>query len=78
MLKAKVENVDGGQIIRFPPEFKIGVPEVYLKRVEGGVLMMDRDPWVLFDEGANELSDEFLERMERREQPPLEPFRFAP
>jgi hypothetical protein len=74
MLKAKVEVDEGGQIIRFPPEFKINVPEVYLKRVEEGVLMMARDPWDVFDEGVEELSDGFFEQP--RVQPPLEPFRF--
>ena len=72
MLKAKVETSDGAQIIRFPPEFKINVSEVFLKRVEDGILMMTRDPWEIFHEGVQELSDEFGERP--RVQPPLDPF----
>src|SRR4051812_12831193 len=72
MLKAKVENVDGAQVIRFPHEFRINVSEVLLKRVEDGVLMMTRDPWEFFFEGVKKLSDEFPDNV-RPQQPELEP-----
>jgi antitoxin VapB len=57
------------QAIRLPREFRVGPEEVFLKKTSAGFLVIERDPWELFEEGCRERSDEF---MAARRQPPLE------
>jgi hypothetical protein len=42
--------------------------EVYLKKTPEGFLAISRDPWEIFFEGVEELSDEFMAA--GRQQPP--------
>lgn len=67
---AKVIQSGSSQSIRLPDEFRLDVEEVYLKRTPEGFLVMSRDPWEVFAEGVEELSDEFFRP--GRVQPPLE------
>lgn len=58
------------QAIRLPKEFRVKGPEVYLKKVQEGLLVVERDPWEVCREACRELSDEFLEAMEKRKPLP--------
>ncbi len=60
MQTAKVFSSGGSQAIRLPKEFRLSVGEVYLKRTPEGFLVIPRDPWEVFLEGVEELSDEFM------------------
>jgi antitoxin VapB len=59
MVIAKVFQNGRSQAIRLPKEFRVSTSEVYLKRTREGFLVIPRDPWELFFEGVEELSDEF-------------------
>ena len=69
MKKAKLFRDGRSQAVRLPREFRFEGDEVYIKRVPGGVLLSERDPWELLQEGIDALSDDF---MAERVQPPLE------
>ena len=70
MHKAKVFQNGRSQAIRLPKEFRVETNEVYLKRTPEGFLVIPRDPWELFFEGVEELSDDFMS--EGRVQPEAE------
>ena len=75
MVVAKVFRNGRSQAIRLPREFRVATNEVYLKRTREGFLVIARDPWELFFEGVEELSDDFMRggrqqpEVERREWP---------
>ncbi len=75
MVIAKVFRNGRSQAIRLPKEFRVETSEVYLKRTPEGFLVIPRDPWELFFEGVEELSDDFMRggrvqpKAERREWP---------
>jgi antitoxin VapB len=68
-MTAKVFRNGRSQAIRLPKEFRVTGSEVYLKKTAEGFLVIERDPWEVFEEGCRELSEEF---MAERCQPPLE------
>ena len=68
MVKAKVFMTGRSQAIRLPKEFRVATDEVYLKKTPEGFLVIARDPWELFHEGVEELSEDFMAR--ERRQPP--------
>jgi antitoxin VapB len=70
MAVAKVFRTGRSQAIRLPKEFRVEVEEVHLKRTREGFLVITKDPWDVFLEGVEELSDEFMSG--DRVQPPLE------
>ena len=70
MAIAKVFRTGRSQAIRLPKEFRVEVDEVHLKRTREGFLVITKDPWDVFLEGVEELSDEFMSG--DRVQPPLE------
>jgi antitoxin VapB len=70
MQTAKVFQNGRSQAIRLPKEFRVDTDEVYLKKTADGFLVIPRDPWDLFFEGASELSDEFM--VEGRRQPAIQ------
>jgi antitoxin VapB len=70
MAIAKVFRTGRSQAIRLPKEFRVDTDEVHLKRTGEGFLVITKDPWDVFFEGVQELSDEFLAG--ERIQPPLE------
>jgi antitoxin VapB len=57
------------QAIRLPKDFRVETDEVFLQKTSDGFLVIERDPWEVFEEGCRELSDEFLKN---RVQPPLD------
>lgn len=69
MTAAKVFMNGRSQAIRLPREFRVATDEVFLKKTSEGFLVVERDPWEVFEEGCRELSSDF---MARRTQPPLE------
>lgn len=60
------------QAIRLPKEFRVSGEEVMLKRVPGGILVIERDPWDVCREACAELSPGFLAAMKKRDQPKQE------
>jgi hypothetical protein len=48
----------------------VDADEVYLKKTAEGFLVIARDPWEVFLEGARELSDDFMS--EGRRQPEVQ------
>ena len=57
---ARVFKNGRSQAIRLPKEFRVESEEVYLKRTPEGFLVIPRDPWELFLEGVEELSEDFM------------------
>jgi len=67
MVVAKVFWNGRSQAIRLPKEFRVETDEVYLQRVREGFLVVPKNPWEMFEEGIQELSDAFFES--GRQQP---------
>ena len=70
MTIAKVFKNGRSQAIRVPKEFRVKSNEVYLKRVPGGFVVMERDPWEICFEACQALSDDFMK--EGRQQMPAQ------
>jgi antitoxin VapB len=66
----KVFQTGRSQAIRLPKEFRVSANEVRLQKTAEGFLVITKDPWAVFFEGVEELSDKFMSRA--RVQPPLE------
>lgn len=75
MQTAKVFQNGRSQAIRLPKDFRVATDEVYLKRTPQGFLVIPRDPWELFYEGVEEVSEGF---MADRQQPPPEKRNWKP
>ena len=60
MVTAKVFQNGRSQAIRLPKEFRVNSDEVYLKKTPEGFLVIAKNPWELFREGIEELSDDFM------------------
>ena len=67
MQTAKVFKNGRSQAIRLPKEFRVDCDEVYLKKTPEGFLVISRNPWELFLEGIQELSEDFMSK--GRQQP---------
>jgi antitoxin VapB len=70
MRTAKVFQNGRSQAIRLPKEFRVDSEEVYLKKTPEGFLVIARDPWEVFLEGVEDLSDGFMAG--GRRQPPTQ------
>ena len=70
MAVAKVFRTGRSQAIRLPKEFRVEAKEVHLKWTAEGFLVITKDPWDVFFEGVEQLSDDFMSG--GRVQPPLE------
>ena len=70
MAVAKVFRTGRSQAIRLNKEFRVEADTVYLKRTSEGFLVITKDPWEIFFEGVEEISDKFLGN--ERVQPKLE------
>src|SRR4029077_13429220 len=70
MAVAKVFRTGRSQAIRLPKEFRVEADTVYLKRTVEGFLVITKEPWEIFFEGVELLSDRFLGS--ERVQPKLE------
>jgi antitoxin VapB len=69
MQTAKVFQNGRSQAIRLPKEFRVDTEEVYLKKTAHGFLVIARDPWEVFFEGTQELSDDFMSHGRRQPKP---------
>jgi antitoxin VapB len=69
MQTAKVFQNGRSQAIRLPKEFRVDTTEVYLKKMPEGFLVIPRDPWEVFLEGVQELSDDFMAGGRRQARP---------
>ena len=70
MAVAKVFRTGRSQAIRLPKEFRVEADTVHLKRTAEGFLVITKEPWEIFFEGVEQLSDKFLGT--QRVQPRLE------
>ena len=70
MAVARVFRTGRSQAIRLPKEFRVEADTVHLKRTDEGFLVITKDPWEVFFEGVEQLSDKFLAG--QCVQPPLE------
>jgi antitoxin VapB len=70
MAVAKVFRTGRSQAIRLPKEFRVDADTVYLKRTSEGFLVITKEPWEIFFEGVEQLSDGFFGT--ERVQPELE------
>jgi antitoxin VapB len=70
MAVARVFKTGRSQAIRLPKEFRVTADTVHLKRTGDGFVVITRDPWEIFFEGVEQLSDKFLSG--ERVQPELE------
>jgi antitoxin VapB len=70
MAVAKVFKTGRSQAIRLPKEFRVEADTVHLKRTDEGFLVITKDPWDVFFEGVEQLSDQFMGG--ERVQPELE------
>jgi len=61
MVIAKVFQNGRSQAIRLPKEFRVDASEVYLRRTRDGFLVIAKDPWEIFQEGVDALSESFFE-----------------
>jgi antitoxin VapB len=68
MTLAKVFQNGRSQAIRLPKEFRVVGDEVYLQKTKEGFLVIPRDPWELFAEGAAELGHDFMKDRDQPEQ----------
>ncbi len=62
MAVAKVFRTGRSQAIRLPTEFRVEADTVHLKRTGEGFLVITREPWEVFFEGVEQLSDQFCEK----------------
>ncbi|MBT3378552.1 MAG: AbrB/MazE/SpoVT family DNA-binding domain-containing protein [Lentisphaerae bacterium] len=69
MVTAKVFTTGRSQAVRLPKKFRFSTSEVNVQATPDGLLLTEKGPWELFNEGIEELSDDF---MSTRIQPPLE------
>jgi antitoxin VapB len=68
MITAKIFTNGGSQAIRLPKQFRFQGKEVRIKKIDGGLLLMDgRATWDALFESIGSVSDDF---MSDREQPP--------
>jgi antitoxin VapB len=59
MAVGKVFRTGRSQAIRLPKEFRVEADTVHLKRTSEGFLVITREPWEIFFEGVEQLSDKF-------------------
>ena len=70
MAFARVFQTGRSQAIRLPKEFRVDADTVHLERTAEGFLVITKDPWDVFFEGVEQLSDQFMGGA--RVQPALE------
>ena len=60
---AKLFRNGRSQAVRLPKEYAFAGDEVYVKRIDGIVMLLpkDSDPWDLFAESLDKFSDDFFD-----------------
>ncbi len=69
MLTAKVFQSGRSQAVRVPKRYRFHSSEVNIQQTPDGLLLTEKSPWEMFEEGVDELSAGF---MSDREQPVIE------
>jgi antitoxin VapB len=69
MHTAKLFKNGSSQAVRLPREYRFKGKEVYITKTPQGVLLSEKDPWELFEEGIKEISADF---MAERRQPKVQ------
>jgi antitoxin VapB len=70
MKTAKLFKNGRSQAVRLPKECRLSGTEVYVKRMDGMVMLIPKDdPWAPLIASLDKFTDDF---MDRRAQPPLE------
>jgi antitoxin VapB len=70
MITAKIFTNGGSQAIRLPRQFRFEGKEVRIRKIDGGLLLMDsRATWDMLFESIGSVSDDF---MSNREQHPVQ------
>ncbi len=75
MTTAKVFQSGRSQAVRVPKQFRFRSREVNVVETPDGLLLTEKEPWQLFREGVDELSEGF---MHERVQPVMEQRDFGP
>ena len=70
MTAAKVFMNGRSQAIRLPKAFRVKTSKVYLKKVPEGFIVVERDPWEVFEEGVKKISTKLLDAIENRKRLP--------
>jgi antitoxin VapB len=70
MPRLGLRTIGRSQAIRLPKEFRVEADTVHLKRTDQGFLVITTEPWDVFFEGVEQLSDQFMGG--ERVQPELE------
>jgi antitoxin VapB len=60
MLTAKVFQSGRSQAVRVPKCYRFHSAEVNIQKTPDGLLLTEKSPLELFDEGIGELSDDFM------------------
>ncbi len=74
MVTAKVFQSGRSQAVRVPKKYRFRSQEVNIMETPDGLLLTEKCAWDLFQEGVDELSEDF---MRDRIQPPLEDREFG-
>jgi len=62
MFTAKVFTTGGSQAVRLPKQFRLNGKEVHVKRVEGGILLLEKNAsWKPLLESIGTVSEDFME-----------------
>jgi antitoxin VapB len=70
MPTAKIFTTGGSQAVRLPKQYRLSGKEVHIKRVEGGLLLIDNTTtWKPLLESVGSVSEDF---MTARDQLPLQ------
>jgi antitoxin VapB len=72
MSMAKIFKNGRSQAVRLPKEFRLKGNEVSIKRVPGGILLSESDPWEICRQACEEISTELLDNLEKRDQPNIQ------
>ena len=69
MLTAKIFTTGGSQAVRLPKQYRLSGKEVHIKRVDGGLLLIDNNAtWKPLIESIGSVTDDF---MKTRDQLPI-------
>lgn len=71
MRTAKVFTNGGSQAVRLPKECRFSESEVYVKKLDGLVILFSKaDPWASLVNSLEQFSEDFLEERDQGEAPP--------
>lgn len=69
MITAKVFKSGRSQAVRLPKKYRFKSAEVNVTPTADGLLLTEKDPWAIFEDGLAEVSEDY---MADRSQPDVE------